>query len=52
MLASICRILRISITYKWKLNAIYKKYKDDKIAKEILSNDHHECPFYDALDSW
>ncbi len=38
--------------YKWKFNAIYKKYKDDKNAKRILGNDHHECPFYDALDSW
>jgi len=23
-----------------------------KITNGISSNDHHECPFYDALDSW
>jgi hypothetical protein len=26
--------------------------KNDKIVNGISSNDHHECPFYDALDSW
>jgi hypothetical protein len=26
--------------------------KYDKIANGISSNDHDECPFYDALDSW
>jgi hypothetical protein len=26
--------------------------KMKKIANGISSNDHHECPFYDALDSW
>jgi hypothetical protein len=50
MLASIPSFLKTPITYKWKFNAIYKKYKDDKIINEILDNDHHECPFYDALD--
>jgi hypothetical protein len=25
---------------------------DDKITNEILGNDCHEYPFYDALDSW
>ncbi len=52
MLVSIPRFLRTPIIYKWKFNAIYKKYKNDKIENEILDNDHHECPFYDALDSW
>jgi hypothetical protein len=52
MLASIFGFLRILIACKWKFNAIYKQYKDDKIANGILDNDHHECPFYDALDSW
>jgi hypothetical protein len=40
------------IVYKQKFNAIYKLYKDDKITNEILDNDHHECLFNDALDSW
>jgi hypothetical protein len=44
--------LRIPIVYKRIFNAIYKLYKDDKITNEILGNDRHECPFYDALDSW
>ncbi len=35
-----------------EVNAIYKQYKDDKIANGISSNDHHECHFYDALDNW
>jgi len=26
--------------------------KDDKITNGISSNDCHECPFYDALNSW
>jgi hypothetical protein len=43
---------RIPIACKQKFNAIYKQYKDDKIANGILGNDHHECPFYDALNSW
>jgi hypothetical protein len=42
---------RPPIAYKWKFNAIYKHYKYDKIANGIRRDDHHECPFYDALDS-
>jgi len=52
MLASILGFLRTSIVCKWKFNAIYKQYKDYEIANEISSNDYHECPIYDALDSW
>jgi hypothetical protein len=26
--------------------------KNDKITNGILGNHCHECPFYDALDSW
>jgi len=52
MLVSIFGFSRISIAYKGKFNATYKLYKGDKIANEILGNDHHECLFYDALDSW
>jgi hypothetical protein len=51
MLASIPRFSRTLISYKQKFNAICKQYKDDKIANGISSNDHYECPFYDALDS-
>jgi hypothetical protein len=51
MLASILGFLRTLIVCKWKFNAIYKLYEDDKIANGILGNAHHECPFYDALDS-
>jgi hypothetical protein len=52
MLASILGFSRTPIVCKWKFNAIYKQYKDDKIANEILGIDYHECPFYDALNSW
>jgi hypothetical protein len=52
MLVSIFGFSRIPIAYKQKFNAIYNLYKDDKTTNEILGNDHHECPFYDALDSW
>jgi hypothetical protein len=52
MLASILGFSRTLIAYKWKFDAIYKQYKNDKIANGILGDDHHECPFYDALDSW
>jgi hypothetical protein len=52
MLVSIPGFSKTSITYKHKFNPIYKQYKEDKIANEISSNDHHECLFYDALDSW
>jgi hypothetical protein len=52
MLATLPSFSRTSIVCKWKFNAIYKQYKNDKIANGISSNDHHECPFYDALDSW
>jgi hypothetical protein len=52
MLATLPSFSRISIVCKWKFNAIHKQYKYDKITNEILDNDHHECPFYDALDSW
>jgi hypothetical protein len=52
MLASIFQFLRTPIAWKQKFNTIYKQYKDDKVANKISSNDHHECPFYDALDSW
>jgi hypothetical protein len=43
---------RTAIVNKWKFNEIFKQYKNDKIANGISSNDCHECPFYDALDSW
>jgi len=52
MLVSIPGFSKTSIAYKHKFNPIYKQYKEDKIANEISSNDRHECPFYDALDSW
>jgi hypothetical protein len=52
MLVSILGFLRTPIAYKHKFNAIYKQYKDDKVANQTLGNDRHECPFYDALDSW
>jgi hypothetical protein len=52
MLASIPWFLKIPIACKQKSNAIYKQYKDDKVVNGILGYDHHECPFYDALDSW
>jgi hypothetical protein len=52
MLASIFGFSRTPIACKWKFNAIYKQYKDDKIISKISSNDCYECPFYDALDSW
>ncbi len=48
MLASIPGFSRTPIICKWKFNAIYKQYKDDKIANEILGIDCHECPFYDV----
>jgi hypothetical protein len=51
MSAAIPGFPRIPIACKWKFNAIYKQYKDDKIANGILGNDCHECPFYDVLDS-
>jgi hypothetical protein len=51
MLVSILEFSRISIAYKQEFNAIYKQYKDDKIAIGISGNNYHECPFYDALDS-
>jgi hypothetical protein len=49
MLVSILGFSKIPISFKHKFNPIYKQYKDDKIANQISSNDHHECPFYDAL---
>jgi hypothetical protein len=52
ILDSIPWFLKIPIVYKWKFNAIYKQYKDDKVANGILGYDHHEYPFCDALDSW
>ncbi len=52
MLVSILGFLKTPIACKHKLNAIYKQYKDDKVANESLGNDCHECPFCDALDGW
>jgi hypothetical protein len=53
MLTSILGFSRTPMACKWKFNAMYKQYKDDKIVNKISSNDCHECPFYDALDnSW
>ncbi len=42
---------------KWSCKASCKRplfliMKDDKITNRISGNDCHECPFYDALDSW
>jgi hypothetical protein len=52
MLASIPWFFKTPIAYKRKFNAIYKQYNNDKVTNGILGYDHHECPFYDALDSW
>jgi hypothetical protein len=52
MLATLLSFSRTPIGCKWKFNAIYKQYKDDKIVNGISSNDWHESPFYDALDRW
>ncbi len=52
MSVTILGFSKILISCKQKFNAIYKQYKDDKIANGILGNDRHECPFYDALNSW
>jgi hypothetical protein len=52
MLVSILGFSRTPIACKHKFNAIYKQYKNDKVAKETLGDDRHECPFYDALDCW
>jgi hypothetical protein len=52
MLASICRFSKTLIACRQKFNAIYKQYENDKIVNRISSNDYHESPFYDALDSW
>jgi hypothetical protein len=49
MLATFLGFSRTPIVGNQKFNAIYKQYK---IANGISSNDHHERPFYDALDSW
>jgi hypothetical protein len=35
-----------------KVQCNLQAYKDDKITDGISSNDHHEFPFYDALNSW
>ncbi len=51
MLVSILGLLRTPIACRHKVNAIYKQYKNDKVANETLGDDCHECPFYDALDS-
>jgi hypothetical protein len=40
---------RIPIACKRKLMQFTN---NTKITNGILGNDHHECPFYDALDSW
>jgi hypothetical protein len=52
MLASIPGFSRTLIFCKQKFNAIYKQYNYDKIANENLGIECHECPFYDALNSW
>ncbi len=51
MLAPILGLSKTPITYKRKFNSISKQFKDDKIVNKVSSNDRHECPFYDALDS-
>jgi hypothetical protein len=52
MLTTLPSFSKTPIVCKWKLTTICKQYKNDKIANGISSNDHHECPFYDALDGW
>jgi hypothetical protein len=51
MLVLIPSFSRTLIACKWKFNAIYKQYEDDKIANGILNKDCHEYPFCDALYS-
>jgi hypothetical protein len=35
---------------KWPL--LFKQYKENKMANEVLGNDYHECKFYDSMDLW
>ncbi len=38
------------VSQKWPL--LFKQYKENKRANEILGNDYHECKFYDSMDLW
>jgi hypothetical protein len=36
---------------KRKFNTLYMQYREDKVANNILGNDHHDCKFYESLDT-
>ncbi len=35
-----------------KTPLLFKQYKENKMANEVLGNDYHECKFYDSMDFW
>jgi hypothetical protein len=35
-----------------KFNMLFKQYKIDKIANNILREENHECKFYESIDQW
>lgn len=52
MVALICGFTQTVVACKKKFNAIYKQYKEDKIAIGILGNDRHECRFCESMEQW
>ncbi len=43
---------RTSMACKKKFTAIFKSYKEDKMANGISGNDRHESKFFEAMDVW
>jgi hypothetical protein len=35
-----------------KFNMLFKQYKIDKLANNILREENHECKFYESIEQW
>jgi hypothetical protein len=49
MVSSIPGFKKSAMECKHKLNTLYKQYREDKVANNILGNDRHDCKFYKSL---
>ena len=52
MVSSIPKFKRSAMVCKYKFNTLYKQYREDKVANNILGNDCYDYEFYKSLDTW
>ena len=52
MVVMLPKFTQTAITCRKKHESIFKAYKDDKLAIEVLENIHYKNKFYKVMDEW